>query len=954
MGPYIETMKFELKIFQNRVARRVFGFFALSALAPLGVALFLSFNHVTSQLTDQSRAGLRDASKSFGMALYERLLVAEGDIREVADRLLKSHNQIPTPINRHFASLTLVDAGGEMRSLAGIAMGAEDAVASIAENTAGDVTMLRDATVGRSQPRIFMSRMLDANNPSQGVLVGEINAGYIWGDPLSYPQATQFCVLTERNLPLFCSAAVPNSVFQRVASFDQQTTSFEWEHDEDQYLGQFWTLFLKAHFASSPWTIISFQRESDALHVLGGFKFIYVSVVLITVLLIALLSMIQLRRGLVPLARLVEGTRRIAHRDFASRVQIDSGDEFEELAASVNYMAKRLGKQFRALAALSELDRSILSSFDLDPVIDLALKRLPKLVDCDCLAISLFDRDAPNVARVYYRDRKRGGYYVKRILVSLEARQKLLGSNKRVLNIPEDVHVSYLEPLKKWGAKYFHVLPVVIDDRLGSLISLGYRARLRKSSDALTTAKDFADRLAVAISTVESEEKLYYQAHYDSLTTLPNRQLFKDRLEQEVLRARRSAHKMALLFIDLDHFKNVNDSRGHSVGDKLLQQAAERLQAAARETDTVARLGGDEFTVIVPDLTSTQTAANVGRRILEEFSRPFEIDGQRHFVTASAGIAIFPLDGSNSEELLQNADTAMYRAKDIGRAHFSFFTPSMNAEATRKIELESELRQALEQDEFTLHYQPVVDLQTNDVIAAEALIRWHHPDRGLVPPSEFIPAAEEMGLIEGIGEWALHSACKQYLTWRAEGLPLQRIAVNVSPKQLLSQDFVKDVRAMLTELDMPAESLEIEITENVLLQEEQRGAVTITELQRMGLHISIDDFGTGYSSLSYLNRLAVQVLKIDRSFIRNIMTDDNSKALVTAIISMALSLGKTVIAEGIESEEQAAFLTSQQCHRGQGNYYSEPLDPAQFTAWLANPEAGLSETVARKTADLQT
>ena len=934
-------MKFQTKIFQSRLAGRVFGMFALSALLPLGAALFLSFSHVTNQLTDQSQERLRDASKNYGMGLYEKLLRADADLRELASRLRVSR-QVNGQIDRldsAFASLSLITPDGEMHSLSGIVFDEPAVIASVPPKHLENLSAVWHSFARVVQGQVFLSRLLDAEAPDRGVLVGEIDASFLWGDPVAYPKSMHFCVLNDESLPLYCSHGVPTGVFKKASFSEKPSGALTWEYADTEFLAQVWSLFMEAHFAASQWSIVSFQRKGDALKALAGFRFIFVSVILITVLLIALLSAVQLRRGLVPLTRLVEGTRRIAKNDFASRVKVDSGDEFEELAVSVNTMSERLGKQFRALTTLSEVDRSILSNLELEPVIQLVLQRLPEIIDCDCLAVSIFDRDSPDVGSVYYTDRRQKEISVERINSGAEERQRLLQTEKKTIRVSGRTNAGYVKPLENLGAKHITILPVVIDDRLGGLISVGYGSPRFGDADLLMPALDFADRLAVAISTVEREEKLYYQAHYDALTALPNRQLFKDRLEQELLRSRRSVHKTALLFIDLDNFKSVNDSRGHSIGDKLLQQAARRLQDSVREADTVARLGGDEFTVIVPDLTNNQTAATSGRRILQEFSRPFVIDGQPHFVTASIGIAVSPVDGDTCEVLLRNADTAMYRAKDMGRGHFSFYTRSMNTETLRKIEFESELRQALEREEFILYYQPLVDLETGGLIGAEALVRWIHPDRGLVPPLEFINIAEDIGLIRDIGSWALGTACAQVMNWRESGFELQRIMVNVSPKQLFSRGFVNEVSALLQIMGMPADSLELEITENVLATNDKGVIETIYELNAMGLQIALDDFGTGYSSLGYLSRLPVHTLKIDRSFVKHITTDGSSKAIVTAIIQMALVLGKNVVAEGIETIEQAQFLKSKGCREGQGYYFGHPLSATELVTKFTMPDS---------------
>lgn len=432
----------------------------------------------------------------------------------------------------------------------------------------------------------------------------------------------------------------------------------------------------------------------------------------------------------------------------------------------------------------------------------------------------------------------------------------------------------------------------------------------------------------------ETEERLLYLANYDSLTGLPNRALFRDRLKRSVVRAQRNSTQVALLFIDLDRFKTINDSLGHHAGDQLLRGVARRLKQFARQGDTIARLGGDEFTVILEGINDSEDAVIVAEKILELMTPPFTLDGHKIVVTPSIGITLFPNDADDMKSLLKNADTAMYRSKEQGGNCFQFYTSDMNEKAMEYLVLETSLRHALEREEFQLHYQPQIDLHTHNIIGIEALLRWDNPERGLLKPNEFIPFTEETGLIEPIGEWVLRNACKEAVGWHKMGLPEFRVAVNLSLRQFVANDFVSLVASVLEETGLSPSHLELEITESFLAYDVDKTAETLRELHKLGVQLSIDDFGTGYSSLSYLKRYPLNTLKIDQSFVKDIMKNSDDSTIAEAIIAMGQSLNLNVIAEGVETEEQVCFLRGRGCDWIQGHLISEPLCSDDFQTWL--------------------
>jgi diguanylate cyclase (GGDEF)-like protein/PAS domain S-box-containing protein len=428
--------------------------------------------------------------------------------------------------------------------------------------------------------------------------------------------------------------------------------------------------------------------------------------------------------------------------------------------------------------------------------------------------------------------------------------------------------------------------------------------------------------------------QMTHSALHDVLTGLPNRMLLNDRVHQAIALASRHVKKFAVLFLDLDGFKHINDSLGHPIGDKLLQSIAQRLVDCVRASDTISRQGGDEFVVLLPDVDQPHEAAAMARRMLEAVAVAHSIGGHNLHVTTSIGLSVYPDDGVDAETLIKNSDTAMYQAKENGRQTYEFFTAAMNARAVERQSIEESLRHALERQEFTLHYQPKVNLKSGEITGAEALIRWTHPMRGQVPPAQFIPVAEDCGLILPIGNWVLREACKQARTWVDAGLPLTTMAVNISAREFRDEHFLEGVLAVLKETRLDPKYLELELTESVLMKRAEHAESILKTLRARGVQIAIDDFGTGYSSLSYLTKFSIDIIKIDQSFVRKIVTTPNEASIVTAVISMGRSLKMRVVAEGVETYDELSFLLAHECEEAQGYYFSRPVLPHAFAGLL--------------------
>jgi diguanylate cyclase (GGDEF)-like protein/PAS domain S-box-containing protein len=532
------------------------------------------------------------------------------------------------------------------------------------------------------------------------------------------------------------------------------------------------------------------------------------------------------------------------------------------------------------------------------------------------------------------------------------------GDEMHVLPLPPSgpVETSLQEVLTEHAPQFMRFVDIALSTRESQVFeyqqavggrTCEFEARIVASTEdeAVAIVRDITER--------KNSEKIIRQlAYHDALTGLPNRALFEDRLKMALAQSKRSQDMLAVMFLDLDRFKLVNDTLGHGAGDKLLCLVADELTNLLREGDTVARVGGDEFTLLLPGIGSTGDAIEVANRILQRLKAPKRIAEREFRVTTSIGVTVFPADGEDPETLLRNADTAMYRAKDRGRDNFQLYTPQMNETVVEKLSLESDLRRALENEEFVVYYQPIANIASGHFVGAEALVRWKHGERGLVQPDDFIPFAEETGLIIPLGEWVLRESVRQAKAWIDAGLPPLRLTVNLSARQLSDEPLVEMIASALKDSGLPAERLQLEITEGAMMHNVESAIRTVKEIRHLGVGVAVDDFGTGYSSLSYLKRFPVDTVKIDRSFVRDLTIDPNDAAIVTTVLAMARNLGLHVVAEGVETRQQLEFLRKHNCHEFQGYLLSRPITGDEFVklikmADVARPRKNGAKTTTR-------
>ncbi|MCZ6716985.1 MAG: EAL domain-containing protein [Gammaproteobacteria bacterium] len=874
----------------------------------------LAYYAVEQQLTQKSLDQLRGESKDYALSVLEKLQFSWLFLMQLETR--KSEEKISFD-DTFFTQIEVI-------SPVSVEQGSPAALQAV--KYPGEAFL--EVRAHEESPSVWMTIVL---SPTEAIS-GQVNPLFLWGSPDLFPSSVTFCVLDNDGMEIFCPDPPQDHALGlwREALQTSSVGTLHWTEDDVAYLAGYFGLPLRFEFSVLQWSVVAIQTKAHALAPMSGFRAVFPPAIGLSVILALWISFHQVRRRLGPLKMLTDAAATIAGGDFTAEIGLESRDEFQFLAHSFNKMRRDLGRQFGTLRALSDLDQKILAAKEVQPVVEGTVRRMLDLFDCQCAAITVVEKDAENIAQVIWCGASKE-IHVDRVHLSTEHRLAQCGPFKGPL---AEADAAYLKPLKATGATVFQTLPVVRKNQLIGIITLGYQDTESLDSSATTSLPDFGDRLAVALQTINRAEQLYHRAHYDSLTKLPNRQLFKDRLEQSIAQAIAHGHTNALLFIDLDHFKTVNDSEGHTVGDKLLRLAGQRLRRCIDSADTVARLGGDEFTVILSDLKSPRDAAHASKRIIDALSEPFQIGTMEHFLGASIGITMIPADGSSVEELLRNADIAMYKAKDLGRRRSVFFEERMNRDAEEHVLLAADLRHSLERNELVLYYQPKVDLVTYTVVGAEALIRWMHPARGLVRPDRFIPIAEETGLIVDIGQWVIRQATKQLSAWQRQGV-LEELSVNVSYRQIRDSNLVETVKRALHDNALEPATLEIEFTESMMAEDKQVAMTTLSALRNIGVRVAIDDFGTGYSSFSYLRELSFDTLKIDKAFIDDVPGAPTATAIMAGIIQIGTLLGKNIVAEGVTTENQAKALLKYGCGMAQGYFFSRPLPASDFEVFVS-------------------
>jgi diguanylate cyclase (GGDEF)-like protein len=657
---------------------------------------------------------------------------------------------------------------------------------------------------------------------------------------------------------------------------------------------------------------------------------------LLTVLIAFAVAAMVGERYLPPLRALQRGLARLRERRFESLAR-SNVEEFAAIEREFNHTSLSLARDWRAFEVLGEVDRALLAASEIDRALDTVLPKFRELTRAQSVGVILLDPTAHAHGRLFMATLGATELPVQRVTFdpAMIATVREAPEGLTIARIEESRH-AFLTAMRDAGAEFFWVWPVVDDERLAAMLIVGYHGEPARDPAVADYGAAFAERLRAALSNSARDERLYRQAHYDPLTQLPNRALFRDRLAQELAAAATGLTRGALMYVDLDHFKRVNDTLGHSAGDQLLSVVAHRLKACTKEGDTVARLGGDEFTVLLRNVGDADTVRQIADRVIRSLALPANLGGRDYQMRASVGVTLFPDDGVDLEEVIRQADLAMYRAKSQGRGRAIFFERDMVQR--RASFTDSGLHRALRRREFALFYQPQFSLADGRLCGVEALLRWQTRYDGIKLPGEFIPAAEHSGLITDIGGFVLESACTQYAEWQRRQIAPRMFSVNVSVQQLKDQDFVTLVQKALAQQGINPGCLELELVESVLADGEVEEP--LRAIAALGVKLALDDFGTGYSSLNYLRRYPVHTVKLDRSFLDEVPQNDSAGALVESVITMAHTLGKRVTAEGVESGAQLDFLRSRGCEAAQGFFLARPMSAAALTEILESRRPG--------------
>lgn len=918
-----------IDVIGSRVGRRVLGMFLLAGLLPMLLMVYLSYLKVTDGIERGILVDLRENAKAIGMRIVDNWR----DLSDSANRIALALDDDPVALNaalrtssNSFEAIWVVRDAGRVEPITGGEIVEFDpAIVDRRHLNLGRAQLLRVDT-GDSVQWLLLAAT-DGPVIDTGFVAFSLSGEAIWAPYEYLPHQTDYCIFGAGGERFYCTDA---DVVPPFGNLDgaQRSTLLEWQRGDRAMLSTAWQLFLMGESAFSSVDVVTSVDRHVTFSIVREFQTVFPLVVALMVILIAFFSFRIVRTNLVPVRKLQDAAEAYADGRLDRRVEISTGDEFEKLGNAFNQMAGSLSQQFSLLRAMSNVDRLIMSFASVDEICEVVLGHLSTQLQGKSVAISLQDEAQSMQERLLVWHDGR-----------LESEQLVFDPRLTQRIRPKAGDDWYGEealpaPLKKYfddsGFRWFRNVPVSFSGQARGVIVLGAESRNEQSSDVYRHARDLARRIAVGVSNAEREQVLYQKTHYDDLTRLPNRQLLEDRLTQAITQLQAPQEKGAVLLLDLDHFKKINDLFGHSTGDIVLVQAAQRILTEAPDAFTVARLGDDEFAIVIPSMTATGDAGDFAAQVLSRLGQKFNVHGNEHIVGASIGISIFPDDGSDYEALIRNADAALNRVKDSGRGKFEFFSQRLNVESRRRLTLERGLRSAIENDELRVHYQPQVKLVDRSLHGAEALLRWKHPTLGDVSPAEFIPIAEQTNLIVDIGNWVVDRVCEDISRFVTAGLDCRTISINVSGRQLQDNRLVSVVDNALARHGVDAEMIKLEVTETAIAANVDNAVDTLARLQERGVHIAMDDFGTGFSSLSYLNEMPFDFLKIDQSFVRSIGGKRDVTNIIRAIITMAHELGKTIIAEGVETEQQEEFLKRYRVQIGQGYLYSKPLPRQEF------------------------
>lgn len=875
----------------------------------------------TGAVTEQARA--------YAAQIAQRLQLADQSLRATANDLRDAPAEPGRTTQRYFDALARSDAGGAMAPLHGAIARLPPLRKLDHEELARGDSVILSIPRPQQRPRVMMLRRPGGAAHSGDLLLATLAPEYLW-DKFGAPGgAVEACVRDDADRVLFCSGSQLEAALSglpRPAGGESSGALAGRFRDKTVQAG-FARLDLPVSAFSGIWTVVVADPQaapgSGPAHIPENAR-----AWLAALLAGAITLWLGWRFG---------GDARPA----AAADRTTQSDRTPAIAGGAARAQGGLERQRRAINAMAEIDRAILSGAEADRLVALAARLMRTSVDCDFAMFALHDREGHSgmtlIAGPGDNEEPRHGATI----VLPPATLALMNAQPDGLWTDRPGDLAFLESLATHGVRSALLLPLHEDNRLAGVVALGMLGANTPGSDGIAHARALVARLGVALTAANRARSLYAHTHFDTTTGLPNRRFLREHLGPQIARTRRDDQRLAVLFIDIDGFKQVNASAGHDGGDLILAEAAARLRACVREEDILARFGGDEFVAVLPRIANGMDARKVADKLVATLTEPYAQAGGIFQLGASIGISLFPDDAKSVDELLRHADFAMSRAKAAGRGQYASFNEEVNRKAGERARLEGELRRATENGEFIVYYQPQIALVGGTIEGAEALVRWRHPKRGMVAPGEFISVAEQSSLILLIGEQVLRAACAQYSQWEIAGVAPRRVSVNVTVLELRRPDFASRIESILAEYGLRPFCLELEITESSLLENSAIVLSQLEHLRKRGIRIAFDDFGTGYSSLAYLKRLPVDVVKIDQSFVRDIGADSDSASITRAIIDMAHNLGKTVVAEGVETDEQRTLLRDLGCEVGQGYLWSRPVPADEFErmsrAWKPSP-----------------
>ncbi len=930
-------MKLELKSLRSKIAQKIFTLFVLAAFIPLVIVSFISYRHISDQLQSDTRRNVFRESKALGALLLDRLIAARTGLGIIQNSLSKNRSSREAIndewIREIFSGIYIVFDDGEKEIFAG---DYREIRALPPEQrqflSKGDAILQLDYD-DMEDSRLFLIKEIIIEN-RQGLIVGQLNRKYIWNFNIYPPQIA--CVLSPDRLPVACSELTfdENLLLNSLFSNREDRQLFYFSSPSDEYAAMTWSLFLDAEFHSKDLVALIAIPRKTIFTVFENYKSVFPQALLLTGMFVALLSLIHIRRYMEPVEKLMEGTKRVGKGIFNQPVSVKSGDELEALSESFNDMASQIDEHINIIKLLADLDTLLLSTRDADYIVETLIIRLNKILNSDhVIVVRLSDEIGENTALLNInRDKNFEKIQTENIKISSEEISEL-SSEKMYLFLTSADDRSYTRHAKELGDNYFYIFPVYINEKLAGIICFGNSTKMEISDRKAGLMSEVADHIAVVLSNSAWEERLEKQIYFDSLTGLPNVVHFKESVDEAIIQAKTSNSHVAILLIDLDRFRIINDSLGHKTGDVILCEIAAMIKAIAPSNMTLFKMSGDEFAFLIADERKLYKAysqsARLAMKIIDAMKKPFLIEDREIYMTASMGISIFPQDGESLDALMKSAVSAIDRAREIGPGNYEFHDEDKDDDALRSLDISNQLRKGLSNNELVLYYQPKVDCKTGRINAAEALIRWNHPEQGFLAPGSFINIAEESGLIVPIGYHIIDIACQQCKEWLDNGIDI-KVAVNLSAEQFRQPDLISYLEKVIRKNSLPAKNLELEITERTTFENHERTIEVLNRLKGYGLSLSIDDFGTGYSSMSYLLQLPVDSLKIDQSFVRGLPGSEDSVSIVKAIIAMAHGLNLRVVAEGVEDESQYQMLEAMKCEEIQGYYISKPLSPDDF------------------------